>query len=178
MVTLVIAVVGVTLSALSLGWQAATFVLTGGRVKAELRTGATDGRTHVTIPAADAGKEGEPPAIQAKGFNQVVIAVQVRNVGRLPVWVTDLSVGARGSWLTSAGGWLGVPLPHRLEAGAMQTWAVDAAPVRALVAALSRKVAIEKLTVRAKVGLGTGHAVETAGSLSGAAVHGPLATEC
>jgi hypothetical protein len=36
---LVVAVVAVTLSALSLGWQTATFFLSGPRVKAHLREG-------------------------------------------------------------------------------------------------------------------------------------------
>ena len=34
-----VAIVGVTLAALSIGWQAATFVLSGSRVKVNLRRG-------------------------------------------------------------------------------------------------------------------------------------------
>jgi hypothetical protein len=50
--TLAIAVLSLIMSGLSLGWQAATFVLTGGRVKAELLIGATGGAGLVTIPIA------------------------------------------------------------------------------------------------------------------------------
>jgi hypothetical protein len=38
--TFVIAMIGVVLSALSLDWQSATYFLTGGRVKVDLRVGA------------------------------------------------------------------------------------------------------------------------------------------
>ncbi|MCG5450972.1 hypothetical protein [Micromonospora hortensis] len=38
--SLVVAICGLVLAGLSLGWQAANFVLTGGRVKVEFRVGA------------------------------------------------------------------------------------------------------------------------------------------
>lgn len=66
--TLGIALVGVVLSALSLSWQATTFILTGGRVKAELRMGATDGRKVVTLPAAEVHKPGQLECLRTQGF--------------------------------------------------------------------------------------------------------------
>jgi len=164
--TLVIAVAGVTLAALSLGWQAATFVLTGGRVKVELRVGAMHGTaSHMVTQSVSSGLP-DPERLQADGYTRPVVAVQVRNVGRMAVTVEDWSLftspGSRIA-LQPVGQSIGPPLPHRLEAGATGTWAVELAPVRAMRAATvaALKVPEERIKIRGKVGLGDGRTVET-----------------
>ncbi len=47
---LVVGICGVVLAGLSLGWQAANYVLTGGRVKVRLRVGGLGNGGMVTAP--------------------------------------------------------------------------------------------------------------------------------
>ncbi len=62
------------MSGLSLGWQAATYVLTGGRVKAELRVGAMNAGGLVTMPVSSLTSDSMK-ALQAQGYGQPVAAV-------------------------------------------------------------------------------------------------------
>jgi hypothetical protein len=84
-----VSIVALVLSALSLGWQAGTWFLTGGRVKVELRVGvvhqSSSGLIHTSVvnwQHAWSGHEAE------QGYRHPGIVVQVRNVGRLPGTVT------------------------------------------------------------------------------------------
>lgn len=163
--TLAIAVLGVLLSALSLGWQAATFVLTGGRVRAELRAGGIDpGGGMVTGPAKDMSLR-QANELKAQGFTRPVVAVQVRNVGRLPVVITGWSL------VTEPGGVgfhpmadsIGPPLDHRLEAGAPAIWAVDGGAAQRLVRVTAEALNVppDRIRLRGRVSLGTGRNVDT-----------------
>jgi hypothetical protein len=90
--TLLIAVAGVGLAALSLGWQAATFVFTGGRVKIELRVDAMYGTgSHMVTSPVSSGPP-DPEQLRAEGYTRPVVAVQVRNVGHMAVTVEDWSL--------------------------------------------------------------------------------------
>lgn len=77
------------------GWPAATFFLTGGRVKVELRIGAMHhaGTGMVTSPVGSARPEDAVKLAQ-QGYTRPIVAVRVRNIGRLPVIVTGWSIGA------------------------------------------------------------------------------------
>jgi hypothetical protein len=169
--TLLIAVLGVVMSALSLGWQAATFVLTGGRVKAELRVGAMNAAGLVTMPASSLTSDSMKEALQAQGGGQPVVAVRVRNVGRLPVTITDWSLATTtkgGIAMTPVGTSIGPPLPHRMEAGDTAMWAVDIRNVIALVETTAEvlKLRPADIGIRAKVSLGTGRTVTARGTLN------------
>jgi len=53
--SLAIGICGVVLASLSLGWQAALYVLTGGRVKVKLRVGGLGRGGMVTTPPSSLG---------------------------------------------------------------------------------------------------------------------------
>jgi hypothetical protein len=83
----VAAVFGAVLASLSLGWQAANFVLTGGRIKVQLQVGAMDIHGAAMTGSADTVKPNGFAEPAAHGHNQPILAVQVANVGRQPVTV-------------------------------------------------------------------------------------------
>ncbi|MCX4387368.1 hypothetical protein OG777_10530 [Micromonospora peucetia] len=59
--SLVVAICALVLACLSLGWQAANYVLTGGRVKVELRVGATGGGAMLTAFGTGTAVSGTQP---------------------------------------------------------------------------------------------------------------------
>lgn len=141
--SLVIAIVGLALAAASLSWQAATHVLTGGRVRVKLRVGAMSNGAMVTGPP-----EGLSPELladlAAQGYRRPIVAVEVANVGRLPVTVTTWKLThERGISYAPIGESIGKPLPFRLEAGEAETWAVDLQTVISLA-----QTTVETLTSR------------------------------
>lgn len=131
--SLVLGICGVVLASLSLGWQAAQHVLTGGRVKVGLRMGALGHGGIVSAPPSSI-REGWWNQLAEQGYRRPVVAVQVANVGRLPVTVARWGLkSGRGVSLYPAADSIGPALPHRLEAGESETWAVDMGPVDAFI---------------------------------------------
>jgi hypothetical protein len=133
--SLVVGICGVVLASLSLGWQAATHVLTGGRVKVRLRVGGLGNGGMVTAPPNSLGADWWEQ-LAAQGYRRPIIAVTAANAGRQPVTVArwGLRCGL-GMSLYPAADSIGPRLPHRLEVGESQTWAVDLAPVHAFLQA-------------------------------------------
>lgn len=129
-----LSVVAIVLSALSLGWQAATYVLTGGRVHVELRVGAVDpsGTGMVHGPVSSATPDwAEHQARQ--GYTRPVVGVLVRNRGRLPVTVTEWTlVGSHELNFRPIGLSIGPELPYRLDLGASELWVTDLGSVLGL----------------------------------------------
>jgi hypothetical protein len=82
---LVVGICGVVLASLSLGWQAANYVLTGGRVKVRLRSAGSATADGHRAPNSLRANWWETVASQ--GFPQPIVAVMVANVGRQPVTV-------------------------------------------------------------------------------------------
>jgi hypothetical protein len=134
--SLVLGICGVVLASLSLGWQAAQHVLTGGRVRVGLRLGAL-GNDGIMVTAAPRDfREGWREQLAEQGYRRPIVAVRVANVGRLPVTVARWGVRSRlGMSMQPARDSIGPPLPHRLEVGESETWAVDMAPVDAFIRA-------------------------------------------
>jgi len=129
--TLVIAVLGLVLAVVSLTWQAATFVLSGSRVRAELKHGARNAGVAVTGPPGSQ----QLKSLAAQGFTEEVIGVEVRNVGRLAATVDRVQAAiAGGIKLEMLRELAGPSLPHRLEPQSAASWFVPAAPVRRAVA--------------------------------------------
>lgn len=60
---LVVGICGVVLASLPLGWQAANYVLTGGRVKVRLRVGGLGNGGLVTAPRIASGRTGGKPCL-------------------------------------------------------------------------------------------------------------------
>lgn len=152
--TLVIAILGVIMSALSLGWQGAAFVLSGGRVSAELRVGALHAtRSGLVHGAPSAATAGWADHHGKQGYVHPVIAVLVRNRGRLPVTVTQWGVvGSGGLSYRPLGNSVGPALPYRLEAGSSELWAVELEYLLPLAEGFTE----EQRVVRASVELGDG----------------------
>jgi len=167
--TLIIAALGVLLGALSLGWQAATYVLTGGRVKIALKVGAVvdSGTGMALMPVAEATPD-KLASLGQQGFSRAVIAVEVRNVGRLPVtvsrWSLESSLGV--SYVPIADS-LGSALPHRLDLGEPATWALDLHQAIHLVKTTTEVLGkgCEQARVHGVVELGDGRRYTTTDSL-------------
>jgi hypothetical protein len=122
-VTLAVAVVGAVLGAASLAWQAATFALSGSRVRVRMHRGAisSDGSRRISAPLEVS--DDTWAAMQAQGFTRDVLIVEARNVGRMPVSVERTAIAADSGFGFE---WAGDPtnpaLPHRLEPGAKASW--------------------------------------------------------
>src|SRR5262245_5798120 len=100
--TLLVAVFGVFLGALSLGWRLANHFQVVTRVTVELCVGALQptGSTLISGPV-----RSMTPAAMARlgqlGYTRPVVAVQIRNTGRAPVTVMQWSmVDQTGNSLT------------------------------------------------------------------------------
>ncbi|SMD24201.1 hypothetical protein [Lentzea albidocapillata] len=167
--TFVVAVVAIVMSALTLTWQVANYLLTGGRPKVELRVGAIhESGQLVHGPVRNLSAEWAQRHAR-QGFTRPVLVVQVRNVGRLPVTIAEWSVTAEpaGAAFQPIGESIGPDLPYKLEPGASETWALELHTVETLVSVTAEtfEVAKGKTTVRGKVGLGDGRTYETPESI-------------
>ncbi|HZT07743.1 MAG TPA: hypothetical protein VFC51_11980 [Chloroflexota bacterium] len=167
--TLAIAVLSLMLAGLSLGWQAATFFLEGGRVKATFKPGLVGNGMVITLEAEKFSDDNMRAVMGRQGYGRPVAAIDVRSVGRLPVTIASWKIVTNpgGTALQPVGELIGPALPHRLEAGESQIWAVDYKAVQALVAATSSVVKLDTTTVRVSstVGLGDGRTVRARGRI-------------
>ena len=129
--SLAVAIAGLVLAAVALTWQAATFLLTGSRLKVDSRQGATDGRGIVHgMPGSESIER-----LRAQGYTHEVLGAEVFNRGRTGVSVTGIrAVTSRGISFAPIADLLGPPMPHRLEPGASASWFFPLAPVRAAIA--------------------------------------------
>jgi hypothetical protein len=124
------------LSLASLVWQAATWVLSGSRVRIALRRGGLRRDAHGTARLSGPLQptEGDYAVMRDQGFTDEVLIVDVRNVGRMPVSVDTITINTEDGW---GFGRLADPenpeLPHRLEPGSKQTWHVDLEALQQLV---------------------------------------------
>ena len=137
--TLVIAVLGLAAALLSLGWQVASWLLSGPRVRAGISPG---------IATMTDGSIGPP-----------CIAVEARNVGRaeasVAMWGFKLPDGGTFVPAMTPGTWWGQSLPVTLSGGHAATWLVD---IASLVEARTQ-AGLGEVDVRAFVTLGSGKIV-------------------
>ncbi|MBV9098822.1 MAG: hypothetical protein JO079_12275 [Frankiaceae bacterium] len=154
---LVVALVGLALSVASLTWQAATFFLSGYRVRVELLLGARGMGGVATGPVSSAQFLDH---LASQGMTQPVLAVRAINVGRLPVTVTGCSVVSN----TDVGFYEpdGITnLPHRLEPGSNETWYVTLAGARAAFNVWDSTMNTRTTRIAGRVELATGKRVES-----------------
>lgn len=158
-----IAVFGAVLGTASLAWQAATYVLSGGRVKIELLVGAMGPmRSGMALAPVKSATSTAMAQIAAQGFREPIMAVRVRNVGRLPVTVTSWGIRSKsGMTLSPAGLTIGPSLPHRLEAGDRETWAVGMEVALNLVESDVEVFKVHRPWLRGTVELGDGRVYRT-----------------
>lgn len=155
-VTLVIAVAGLALSAVSLTWQVVQHRLSGARVKAELLWGGRGPDRIVSGPV-----RGDLRSLQHAGVTEAIMGVRGRNVGRLPVDITDFAIELDGGMSYSLPGWHVNPsTPHRLEPGSVASFYVPLGDVDATIEAV-RGIQEYRGKVRGRFGLGNGETVAT-----------------
>ncbi len=155
--SLVVGICGVVLASLSLGWQAANYILTGGRIRVTLAAGAVGNGGVVTVDPSRFNPE-QLSEMAAQGFTSPVATVKVANVGRQPVTVARWGLtSARGVSLYPVAMSIGPSLPHRLEVGAAETWMVDFIEVAAFLHATEHtRRSARRLDVVAEVELADG----------------------
>jgi hypothetical protein len=155
-VTLVIAVGGLALSAVSLTWQVVQHRLSGSRVKAELLWGGRGPDRIISGPV-----RGDLRQLRGAGVTETIMGVRGRNVGRLPVDITDFAIELDGGMSYSLPGWQVNPsTPHRLEPGSVASFYVPLDDVNATIEAV-RGIQEYGGRIRGRLGLGNG---ETAAS--------------
>jgi hypothetical protein len=135
-----LAIVSLLVAALSLGWQVASWALSGRRVKVRLLHGVEGRGGFATGLVKRDGSPRRLDSLRAQGWNgREVLAIEVINVGRSPVTVTSYSVLAVGTGAAykPVGDAIGPILPYRLEPGESETWYSDMNDARALIHALA-----------------------------------------
>lgn len=143
--TLVIALVGLAAALLSLGWQVASWLLSGPRVRA--------GISHAIMTMTD-GSLGPP-----------CISVEARNVGRAEAsvvsWGMTLPDGKMIVPAMSPGTWWGPSLPVTLAGGHAVTWLVD---ISSMVEARAQ-AGFGEVNVHSVISLGSGRKEVSSGSI-------------
>jgi hypothetical protein len=145
---------------LSLGWQAATFFLSGSRVRVSLLRGAIGRGNRVLMPAKGWGEQQRAMSA-AQGIGEEVVAIEVRNRGRLAINVEVVNAWF-GPKKTPAGFSLpefpgNEPFPHRLEPGSSGSWAMPLARMLPALAAFGQS----ESELYMSAGLGNGKTVRT-----------------
>ncbi len=164
--SLLIGAGGLALGATSLTWQVSTYLLNGSRVKIGLQAGALadNGSGMITCPIRSFSQT-ELLRMARQGYSQPIIAIKVRNVGRQAVNVERWGiVCTEGATYTPIAESIGPSLPHRLEAGASELWAMSL-DVAVRAAATTAEVLTgnaETVWLRGKVELGDGRTRTTA----------------
>jgi hypothetical protein len=125
--TTLLAAFGVGLALVSLAWQWRSFYLSGSRVTVLVKYGLRG--IGAVVTTANPGDREQIARLQAQGFTDPVLAVQVKNAGRSPTSVVAVDLlfhhgGAIG------GMQLDPPLPYRLDSESERTWYFPAEPAR------------------------------------------------
>jgi hypothetical protein len=161
--TLLIAALSLVLAALSLGWQVAQWLLSGGRAKATLMRGVWQGSGAYVGPVTKSGTF-ELEQFRRQGIDgPAVVGIQVTNRGGALVMVENVAMCPRGGVMrfVPVGERLGPDLPYRLEPGSNASWYMTADHATRL-AESSRKVLHENVTgVDMTAHLGTGKTIKT-----------------
>jgi hypothetical protein len=159
---LIVAIVSLVLAAGSLAWQAASFALSGARVKVALRHGAVGPGGALT---SQPGKFDVRRAAE-EGFTLEVLAIEIINVGRMGVSVTRIGTRfSNGMGFFETTNRLNPGLPFRLDPQTNQTFYVSMEPVRAAVYSAQEVLGAGVVRVRGTVELGNGKTVQTGESL-------------
>jgi len=163
--TLVVAIVGLVLSVAGLVWQAASFHLTGPRVRVELQVGLLLPGGSARVPVSAIWRDSLRHVQQQQG-GQPIVGFVIRNIGRGPTTITSYTAKAdngMGYGLTSAPPGT-EPLPHRIEAHSMAFYYIDMLGVAAAAAAYGSVKDMPR-RFHAQVELGSGKTVTSAQTL-------------
>jgi len=155
---IIIAIVGLFVSALSFGWQIATWALSGRRVKVRLIHGVEGRGGFAAGPVKRGGAPNDIRSMRSQGWSgREVLGIEVVNIGRANVTIKKYSVHPAGGGMsyTPHGDAIGPSLPFRLEPGESETWYSDMQDARALLKSL-KVIGRSATRVRMGVNLGTG----------------------
>lgn len=129
LLTLILSIIGCTTGVGTLVWSVAIYHLAGARVKVDLSAGllSNGGYVHADLTKS----EGRPAA---SGFSgEPVVAVSVRNVGRLPVWVANVGVATSVFTYHDRAPVMSPTLPMSLSVSNAATWYFSYASIEALI---------------------------------------------
>lgn len=167
--TAVVAGLAFLLAVVSLGWQIASWRMSGPRVSVRLLVGGLRGTTHASVTVrADKDWRANLTEFRNEGMTPLV-GVEVVNSGRAATSVTGvqgaLDSGQRFGTLDNP---LGKPLPHRLDSHDSGVWFLPLSDATEIIDAVRRqpdKYPIPtRLTMR--IDLGGGNTIETERFLS------------
>jgi hypothetical protein len=162
--TLVIAVVGVTLAALSIGWQASTFFLSGPRVRVALREGFQGPFGAMLGPPSLYAETGTESLVRM-GYTEHVVGVEAVNRGRLPATVVLWSLRfGNGAAYQNPSDPSNPELPYRLEPETSAIWYAPVEHLRAFQEALVDQ-SESTATLRAQVSLASGREITSKNGL-------------
>lgn len=159
--TLVIAILALLVSATTLTWHYLSWKLSGGRPKPILMLGYLGRGGAVSIEAHQA-KPGWEMKVREQGFHTPVIGVKVINDGRLPITVSSWAIGhSYGINYVPVGNTIGPDLPYRLEAGDSETWFTPCTNAHALVHASEALDRNTPVMLHGEVSVGAGRTYKT-----------------
>lgn len=150
--TTILAGLGVVLALLSLAWQAWSFKRAGSRVSVVMRSGVRSATGAMTAPGSPTSDTLEQ--VRAHGYNEPVLAIDVRNAGRGPTSIVklDLDFGKGVVWTDVA---FDPPLPFRLDGESDQTWImVNSLSAISAARAVAQTVEGAPRTIRARAWIG------------------------
>lgn len=116
-----VGIIALAISASSATWQVAQFLLGSSRPTVDLEIGAVGRGGVVSIPLKPGSQVNGLRSLIEQGYTQPIVAVKVRNKGRLAVSITGWAVAFNNGSTFQLPGWdvnEGHPLPYRLEPGA------------------------------------------------------------
>ncbi len=124
--TTILAALGVVLALASLGWQAYSFLLSGSRVRVQLKHGMRNAIGAITSPTPLT--DDQMKALAQQGYPEQVFGVEVHNAGRSPTSIIDARIvfGNGAAYSEASQGF-----PHRLEPETEASWYFSAALIRA-----------------------------------------------
>ncbi|GAA2779418.1 hypothetical protein [Crossiella cryophila] len=162
--TFVIAVAGWVTAALALGWNIASWLLTGGRGRVELAVGFVErlSTRYVLFPLSRGGIDQARREMQRNSVDgDLAYFITVRNVGRTALTVRSVQFRAetREAFGTLGGGDWGAKLPARVETGDSITIGMNAVWLHEMGALVRRKHSLAAATLRGEADLGTGKTV-------------------
>lgn len=156
---LILAVVGIALSSLSLGWQIAQWLMAGARVRVDVEVGMMN---------ASGAMLGRPGAVdfeqfRRQGIDRPVVALVVRNKGRFAVDLQRYTLQTTNKIVYQQLDMEANPkVPFRLEGHSQTRFFTDAANVIAMLALAERAVGAPKpMKIRGLVELATGREAES-----------------
>jgi hypothetical protein len=120
---LAVAVVGLVLAALSLGWQLASFFLAGPRVRVHIREGFRGADSVLVGPPSTYTEKGLRD-FEARGY-EAVLGIEATNLGRLPASVVSVrfEIGNdQAAYIPAPGEPMNPQLPHRLDSHSVAAW--------------------------------------------------------